>query len=61
MNMYTGLYLQRITNKDLLQSTGNSAQCHMAAWMGVEFGGEGIRASVWLGPFAAHLKLSQHC
>ena len=30
----------RITNKDLLSSTGNSAQCYMAAWMGGEFGGE---------------------
>ena len=27
MNMYTLLYLKWITNKDLLCSTGNSAQC----------------------------------
>ena len=27
------------TNKDLVYSTGNSAQCYMAAWMGAEFGG----------------------
>ena len=26
--MYTQLYLKRITNKDLLYSTGNSAQCY---------------------------------
>ena len=26
---------------DLLYSTGNSAQCHIAAWMGREFGGDG--------------------
>ena len=36
--MYTLLYLKWITNKDLLYSTGNSAQCYMAAWMGGEFG-----------------------
>jgi len=39
-DMYTLLYLKRITNKDLLYSTGNSAQCYVAAWMGREFGGE---------------------
>ena len=36
MNVF--LYLKWITNKDLLDSTGNSAQCYMAAWMGGEFG-----------------------
>ena len=30
-------------NKDLLCSTGNSAQCYLAAWMGGEFGGERIQ------------------
>ena len=40
---------------------GNSAQCHVAAWMGGEFGGEWIHVYVWLSPFAVHLKLSQHC
>ena len=29
-----------VTNKDLLESTGNSAQCYVAAWTGGEFGGE---------------------
>ena len=38
--MYTLLYLKWIANKDLLYSTGNSAQCQVAAWMGGEFGGE---------------------
>ena len=38
MDMYTLLYLKWITNKDLLYSTGNSAQCYVAAWMGGEFG-----------------------
>ena len=37
MVMYTLLYLTWKTNKDLLYSTGNSAQCYVAAWMGGEF------------------------
>jgi len=41
MDMYTLLYLKWIINKDLLYSTGNSAQCCVAAWMAGEFGGEG--------------------
>ena len=40
MDRYTLLYLKWITNKDLLYSTKNSAQCYVAAWMGGEFGGE---------------------
>ena len=36
MDMYTLLYLKWITNKDL-HSTGNSAQCYMAVWMGRKF------------------------
>ena len=31
MDMYTLLYLKQITNKDLLYSVGNSAQCYVAA------------------------------
>ena len=61
IDMYTLLYLKWITNKDLLYSTGNSAQSYMAAWMGGEFGGEWIHVYVWLSPFALHLKLSQRC
>ena len=38
--VYILLYLKQITSKDLLYSTGNSAQCYVAAWMGEEFGGE---------------------
>ena len=34
INMYTLLYLKWITNKDLLYSTGNSAQRYVATWMG---------------------------
>ena len=43
---YTLLYLKCIfkTNKDLLYSTWNSAQCYVPAWMGGEFGGEWIHA-----------------
>ena len=42
MDMYTLLNFKWITNKDLLYSTWNSAQCYVAAWMGGEFGGEWI-------------------
>ena len=51
-----------MTNKDLLYSTGNSAQCYVPAWMRGETEGEWIHIYVWLSPFAViHLKLSQHC
>ena len=46
MGMYTLLYLKWKTNKDLLYSTGNFAQCYVAAWMGGEFGGEQIHVHV---------------
>ena len=59
--MYTLLCLKQITNKDLLCSSWNSAQCYVAAWVGGEFGGEWIHVYVRLSPFAAHLKLSLHC
>ena len=36
------LYSKWISNKDLPYSTGNSAQCSVAAWMGGEFGGRWI-------------------
>ena len=58
--MYMLLYLKWITNKDLLYSPWNSAQCHMLAWMGGELGGGWIHIYVWLSPFVVHLKL-QHC
>ena len=59
--LYVLLYLKWITNKDLLYSTGYSAQCYVAAWVGGEFGGEWIHVYVWLSLFAVHLKLSQRC
>ena len=43
MDMYTLLYFKWITNKNLLYSIWDSAQCGVAAWMGGEFGGECIR------------------
>ena len=40
IDMYILLYLKRLTNKDLLYSTGNSAQCYVAGWMGGSLGEE---------------------
>ena len=37
MDMYTLLYLKRITNKDPPYSTWNSLQCYVPARMGGEF------------------------
>ena len=34
MDVYTLLYLKWISNEVLLWSTGDSAQGHVAAWMG---------------------------
>ena len=56
MDRYTLLYLKWITNKDLLYSTGNSAQCYVAVWMGEDFGGEWIYIYEQLSLFAVHLK-----
>ena len=50
MDIDTLLYLKWITNKDLMYSTWNSAQCHVAAWVGGEFGGEWTHVHVWLSP-----------
>ena len=57
----TLLYLKWITNKDLLYSTGNSAPCYVAAWMGEGLGAEWIPVYIWLSPFTVCLKLLQHC
>ena len=38
MDMHTLLNLKWVTKKDLLCSTGNFAQCYVAAWMKREFG-----------------------
>ena len=43
MDMSTLLYFKWITNKVMLRySTRNSAQCYVAAWVGVGLGGEWI-------------------
>ena len=42
MDMYTLLNLKWITNKGLLYSIRNSAECYVAAWMGVGFWGEWV-------------------
>ena len=42
MDVYTLLYLKWMTNKDLLYSTGNSAQCYVAACMGGGLGEDGF-------------------
>ena len=52
--MSTLLYLKWMSNKGLLYSAGNSAQCYLAAWMGGEFGGECIHVYVWLSPLAVN-------
>ena len=39
IDTYTLLDLKWKTNKDLLYSSGDSAQCHVTAWVGGEFGG----------------------
>ena len=41
---------------DTISSTGNFAQCYVAAWMGREFGEKWIHVCVWLSPFAVHQK-----
>ena len=55
IDMYTLLYLKWITNKGLLYTTGNSAQCYVVAWMGGESEEEWMHMYVWLNPFALHL------
>ena len=41
IDMSTLLYLKWKANKDLLHSTGNFAQCHVAAWMEGSLGENG--------------------
>ena len=43
--------LERTATKDPLLSTGDPAQCRVAAWMGAGFGGERTHGSVWLSPY----------
>ena len=41
MDMYIPLQFKWITNKDLLHSTWNSAQCYVEAWIGESLGENG--------------------
>ena len=50
MDMYTLLYLNCIMNKDQLYSTGDSAQCCAAVWMGEESGENGYLYTHGSGP-----------
>ena len=60
--LYLWLCLTRRTSKGLPSSTGNSAPCHVAAGVGGEFGGQGMRVYVWLSLPSVHLEPSQqHC
>ena len=58
--MYTLLDVKWITNKNLLYSAWNAAQCYATARMGGELEAEWIDAYVWLRAFTVHLKLSQY-
>ena len=51
---YTLLYLQQITNKNLLYSIEKSAQCYVEAWMRWDLDSMGTWVYVypWLCPFA---------
>ena len=55
MDMYTLLlYFKWTTNRDLLGSSGSTAQHYVAAWTGGEFGEEWMHVYVWLSPFIVH-------
>ena len=58
--IHTLLCLKWITSKDPLYSTWSSVQCCVwPGWDGVW--GEWLHVYMWLGPFAVHLRVSQHC
>ena len=46
--MYTLLYLKWLTNKDLVHTTSNFAQCYVPAWMGEEFGEDWIHVYMYM-------------
>ena len=46
IDIFTLLYLKQITNKDLLNSTGNSAQFYVKTYIGKEFEEEEIHIYV---------------
>ena len=59
-DLYTLLYFKWLTRKDLRYSTGYSAKCYLAAWIGGGLRGEWIHVCAWLSPSTLHLKLPQH-
>ena len=62
INMHTAIFeMDNNQQGTILYSTGNSAQCYVAASMGGEFWREWIHIYVELSLFAVHMKLSQHC
>ena len=50
----TAILIKWIANKDLLYSTGISAQCYVTVCIGGEFGGEWLYVYVWLSPSVFH-------
>ena len=61
LNIYTAIYSEWITNKNLLYSTWNSTQCYVPAWIAGWVGKECIYVYVRLSPFTIHLKPPRHC
>ena len=57
--MCTLLYINQISNKDLLYSTGNYIQYLVITYNGKE--SERVYIHILLNHLAAHLKLTQHC
>ena len=57
-DMWTLLYLEQITDKDLLYSTWHSAQCQWQPKLEGSLGAGWIQVCVWMSPAAAYLKLT---
>ena len=61
INIYTLPHIKEITNKDLLYSTGKSAQYSVITYMGQESEKECTCVYVKVTHDAVHLKLTRHC
>ena len=57
---YPPLFLKGITNKVLLCSTGNWAQCYVSAWMEGEFRGEQTHVYVWMSSIYVYVQWCTH-
>lgn len=53
--VYTLLYLEWITSKDLLYSVWNTAHYSAPAWMRGAYGEEWVQVYAWLSPISVHL------